>query len=53
MEQRRGLLTDEVNAGRVVDVLDHVPADALRPILLLRESTSHDQLFFYCNTVKY
>lgn len=29
VEQRCGLLTDQIDAGRVVDVVDHVPADAL------------------------
>jgi hypothetical protein len=35
VEQRSGLLTDEVDATCVVDVVNVVPADALRPVLLL------------------
>lgn len=35
MEQRGGLLADEANAARVVNVVDVVPADALRPVFLL------------------
>lgn len=36
MEQRCGLLADEVDAAAVVDVLDVVPGDALCPVLLLQ-----------------
>ncbi len=39
VEQRGGFLADEVDAGRVVHVVDHVPADALRAILLLTDQT--------------
>ena len=35
VEQRGGLLADEVDAACVVDVVDVVPADALGPVLLL------------------
>lgn len=35
VEQRCGLLADQVNAACVVDVVDVVPADALCPVLLL------------------
>lgn len=35
VEQCRGLLADEVDAAGVVDVVDIVPADAFRPVLLL------------------
>lgn len=38
MEQRRGLLADEVNAARVVNVVDIVPADALCPVFLLHRN---------------
>ena len=36
VEQRSGLLAEEVDAAGVVDVVDVVPADALCPVLLLR-----------------
>lgn len=42
MEQRRGLLADEVNAARVVNVVDIVPADALRPVFLLHTHTNKE-----------
>lgn len=36
VEERRGLLADEVEAAAVVDVVDVVPGDALGPVLLLQ-----------------
>lgn len=39
MEQRRGLLADQVDAARVVDVVDVAPADAFRPVFLLQGHT--------------
>jgi len=41
VEQRRGLLADEVEAAAVVDVLDVVPDDALGPVLLLGGGGGH------------
>lgn len=35
VEERGGLLADQVDAAGVVDVVDVVPADALGPVLLL------------------
>lgn len=37
VEERGGLLADQVDAASVVDVVDVVPADALGPVLLLHE----------------
>lgn len=37
VEERRGLLADEVEAAAVVDVVDVVPGDALGPVLLLQK----------------
>lgn len=37
VEERRGLLADEVEAAAVVDVVDVVPGDALGPVLLLQD----------------
>lgn len=42
VEQRCGLLADEINAACVVDVVDVVPADALRPVFLLHGHTLHN-----------
>lgn len=40
MEERRGLLADQVNAARVVNVVNVVPADALCPVFLLQGQTT-------------
>ena len=45
VEQRRGLLADQVDAAGVVDVVDVVPADALRPIFLLRGENDANREF--------
>lgn len=37
VEERGGLLADQDDAAGVVDVVDVVPADALRPVLLLHK----------------
>lgn len=36
VEQSRRLLADEIDAVRIVNVLDSSPADALRPVVLLQ-----------------
>lgn len=40
VEERGGLLADQVDAAGVVNVVDVVPADALGPVLLLHEHTN-------------
>lgn len=47
MEQRRGLLADEVNAACVVNVVDVVPADALGPVFLLQRHKQLGFIFIY------
>ncbi len=43
VEQRCGFLADEVDAAAVVDVVDVVPGDALRPVLLLRGGNTEEE----------
>lgn len=42
MEERCGLLADEVEAAAVVDVVDVVPGDALGPVLLLKKGKTRE-----------
>lgn len=51
VEQRCGLLADQVDAACVVDVVNVVPADALCPVFLLQKhNTQRDAQFqLYCN----
>lgn len=47
VEQRCGLLADQVNAACVVDVVNVVPGDALCPVLLLN-GQKKIQSVIYC-----
>lgn len=53
MEERSGLLADQVDAASVVDVVDVVPADALGPVLLLkRKEKTHTRSQLLKNSAK-
>lgn len=47
VEQRCGLLADQVNAACVVDVVDVVPADALCPVLLLHRQRKIQSVLYH------
>lgn len=52
MEQSRWFLANEVDAAAVVNVVDVVPGDALRPVLLLQGETQRKEDVGSVNTRK-
>lgn len=50
VEERGGLLADQVDAAGVVDVVDVVPADALSPVLLLHKKKKRQTVSQHCKT---